>query len=34
MALNWSLLEAQALLCLQNPGSFIRLFCVLSTLLK
>ena len=34
MALPWSLLDDQALLCPQNPGSFIRLFCVLSTLLK
>ena len=34
MALHWSLLDAQALLRPQNPGSFIRLFCVLSTLLR
>ena len=34
MALPWSLLDDQALLCPQNPGSFIRLFCVLSTLLR
>ena len=34
MALHWSLFDAQGILCPQNPGSFIRLFCVLSTLLR